>query len=802
MLSDNMKVGATGQFSVLLLVFSAYVVSCAFDGNETDRSTLLAFKQAINHDPEKALFSWNDSTHFCSWEGVPCNLKKPRRVTSLDLSGRGLAGFISPGLGNLTFLESLFLNTNALSGEIPPSLGQLHHLRSLYLTNNTLQGIIPSFANCSALKILDLSNNQVVGYVPEEATLPPGIRRLSLHDNNLTGTIPDSIGNIASLRKLELSYNHIEGTIPDAIRKMPELKTLYVGGNNLSGRFPGALTNVSSLLVLGLAFNYFHGDLPLNLGTSLPKLQKLEIAGNLFGGHLPRSVCNASDLYVIDLDENYFSGLVPSSMGMLKELSLLNLQSNQFESFGNRDLEFVHSLSNCTELQVLTLYNNKLKGQIQYSLGNLSIQLQYLFLGRNELSGGFPLGVIDLPNLISLGLENNHFTGIVPESVGTLTNLEGIYINNNRFTGFIPSSISNLSHLEDIYFSTNLFEGNLSEGLGNLQVLHELNFSDNNLHGSIPKEIFSIPTMVFCDLSFNNLDGPLPIEIGNAKQLGTLQLSSNKLSGDIPSALSSCESLEYIQLGHNSFSGSIPTSFGNIRTLEILNLSHNNLTGFIPASLGNLQLLELMDLSFNHLRGEVPNEGIFKNTTALKIEGNQELCGGPLELHLPACPVMSLDSSKHKFSVIMKVMLPVGTLVSLIVVISVLLFQKRKREKESLSLPSFGRKFPMMSYSDLDRATKGFATSNLIGQGRYGSVYRGILSPEGNVVAIKVFSPETLGAEKSFAAECEALKNMRHRNLVPIFTACSSIDSKGNDFRALVYEFMPRGDLHILNSGH
>jgi len=39
---------------------------------------------------------------------------------------------------------------------------------------------------------------------------------------------------------------------------------------------------------------------------------------------------------------------------MLKELSLLNLQSNQFESFGNRDLEFVHSLSNCTELQVLT----------------------------------------------------------------------------------------------------------------------------------------------------------------------------------------------------------------------------------------------------------------------------------------------------------------------------------------------------------------------------------------------------------------------------------------------------------------
>ena len=39
---------------------------------------------------------------------------------------------------------------------------------------------------------------------------------------------------------------------------------------------------------------------------------------------------------------------------------------------------------------------------------------------------------------------------------------------------------------------------------------------------------------------------------------------------------------------------------------------------------------------------------------------------------------------------------------------------------------------------------------------------------------------------------------MRHRNLVPILTVCSSIDSNGNDFKALVYEFMPGGDLHKL----
>lgn len=115
-----------------------------------------------------------------------------------------------------------------------------------------------------------------------------------------------------------------------------------------------------------------------------------------------------------------------------------------------------------------------------------------------------------------------------------------------------------------------------------------------------------------------------------------------------------------------------------------------------------------------------------------------------------------------------------------------------------MSLPSFGSEFPKVSYRDLARATNGFSTSNLIGEGRYGSVYQGQLFQDINVVAIKVFSLETKGAQKSFIAECNALRNVRHRNLVPVLTACSSIDSSGNDFKALVYEFMPRGDLHKL----
>ncbi|WVZ54023.1 hypothetical protein U9M48_004893, partial [Paspalum notatum var. saurae] len=44
---------------------------------------------------------------------------------------------------------------------------------------------------------------------------------------------------------------------------------------------------------------------------------------------------------------------------------------------------------------------------------------------------------------------------------------------------------------------------------------------------------------------------------------------------------------------------------------------------------------------------------------------------------------------------------------------------------------------------------------------------------------------------KSFIEECNAL-----RNVSSYPSACSSIDSEGNDFKALIYKFMPNGDMH------
>ncbi|XP_062181743.1 putative receptor-like protein kinase At3g47110 [Phragmites australis] len=793
-----MKVTAIGQFLLLLMACSAITCSSG-DGIETDRLSLLDFKTSISLDPQQALASWNDSIHLCSWEGIQCTTSNPRRVASIRLDRRGLVGQISPSLGNLTFLRNLSLATNRFTGEIPLSLGHLQHLQYLYLSNNTLQGRIPSFANCSSLRVLWLQRNGLVGHFPAAAELPSGLRQLQISVNNLAGTIPASLANITTLTVISCADNSFVGNIPDEFARLSNMQQLYVGANQLSGRFPQAVMNLSALTDLSLGLNQLSGEVPPDLGSALRNLLLLELTVNFFRGQIPPSLTNASNLYYIDISRNNFSGVVPSTIGRLNKMEMLNLEYNQLQAEKKQDWEFLDSLGNCTELIGFSMTGNLLRGHVPASLGNLTNQLQYLYLAENQLSGEFPPGIANLHSLFIVSLSVNHFTGALPEWLGTLKNLQKVSLGSNFFTGAIPSSFSNLSQLGELYLDSNRLIGQIPPSFGDLPILQVVNISNNRLHGSIPKELFRIPAIVQISLTFNNLDAPLHPDIGNAKQLTYLYLSSNNMSGEIPSTLGNCESLEDIEFDHNDFSGSIPVSLGNIRTLKALNLSHNNLTGSIPASLGNLKLLEQLDLSFNNLKGEVPTKGIFKSATTMRIDGNQELCGGPPELHLLACPVIPLDSSKHKLSVVLKVVIPVATVVSLVVLISILLFFRRKKQKtKSVSLPSFGREFPRISYSDIVRATEGFSTSNLIGQGRYGSVYQGHLFRDGNVVAIKVFSLETSGAQKSFIAECNALRNVRHRNLVPIVTACSSTDSNGNDFKALVYEFMPQGDLHNL----
>ncbi|PRQ42973.1 putative protein kinase RLK-Pelle-LRR-XII-1 family [Rosa chinensis] len=119
----------------------------------------------------------------------------------------------------------------------------------------------------------------------------------------------------------------------------------------------------------------------------------------------------------------------------------------------------------------------------------------------------------------------------------------------------------------------------------------------------------------------------------------------------------------------------------------------------------------------------------------------------------------------------------------------------KKPRDGPLTSSSHNDSYPSISYLELVQSANGFSVDNLIGSGSFGSVYKGLLSSNGMVVAVKVSNLQQHGASKSFIDECRALKSIRHRNLLKIITTCSSTDNQGNDFKSIVFNFMENGSL-------
>ncbi|KQJ88157.1 hypothetical protein BRADI_4g16068v3 [Brachypodium distachyon] len=707
-------------FSLLLCAFPSHALhppssNRMVSSNTTtaDELSLLSFKSMLSGGP---LPSWNSSGSYCSWPGVICGGRRhPDRVVALRLHSYNLSGWLSPSLGNLSFLQKLDLSDNQLVGQIPPELGRLIRLRLLNLSDNSLQGSIPAaLRGCTKLTRLDLFSNQLQGEIPAKK-----IGALKV------------LSNLILKETIALYFLNLSGEIPPRLAELTSMEYMSLGHNRLSGEIPPGLGNLSKMWYLALSFNMLSGSIPSSFGM-------------------------LSSLSTITLSSNNLTGAIPISFWNISSLKFL--------------VEFITALTNCSQLQVLGLNANKFEGVLPISLSNLSTSLVHLELKSNRIKGSIPEGIGNLVNLQRLVLMQNSFTGTLPSSLG-----------ENKISGSIPWTIGNLTELNYLDLYMNDFSHDLPSTLVNLTKLFGLYVSSNNITGQIPSGLFDI--------------GSIPKEIGNLKNLVDFRAESNKLSGEIPDTLGGCQLLQVLSL-QNILNGGIPSVLGGLKGLETLDLSSNNLSGQIPKSLGDLTTLHYLNLSFNSLAGQVPIVGVFANSTAVSIQGNGKLCGGIPGLHLPLCS-LQIAKKKHKFPV-------VPTLVSLISTLAVLallykLLTCQKKRKEMIPSTNSMQDRSLISYSHLVKATDDFSVSNLLGSGSFGSVYKGKLDghagESATFVAVKVLKLQTPKALESFTAECEALRNMRHRNLVKIITVCSSIDTQRNDFKAIVYDFMPNGNL-------
>ncbi|XP_024932879.3 proline-rich receptor-like protein kinase PERK4 [Ziziphus jujuba] len=101
------------------------------------------------------------------------------------------------------------------------------------------------------------------------------------------------------------------------------------------------------------------------------------------------------------------------------------------------------------------------------------------------------------------------------------------------------------------------------------------------------------------------------------------------------------------------------------------------------------------------------------------------------------------------------------------------------------------------TYEELAAATNGFSQANLLGQGGFGYVHKGVL-PNGTQVAVKSLKSGSGQGEREFQAEVETISRVHHRHLVTL----EGYSIAGGQ-RMLVYEFVPNKTLeyHLHGKG-
>ncbi|KAF3431229.1 hypothetical protein FNV43_RR25959 [Rhamnella rubrinervis] len=117
---------------------------------------------------------------------------------------------------------------------------------------------------------------------------------------------------------------------------------------------------------------------------------------------------------------------------------------------------------------------------------------------------------------------------------------------------------------------------------------------------------------------------------------------------------------------------------------------------------------------------------------------------------------------------------------------------KKRREKKQLGalLSTVNKSKLNYSYEVLERATNYFHSSNKLGQGGSGSVYKGVLS-DGKAVAIKRLFFNTTQWVDHFFNEVNLISDISHKNLVKL-VGCSITGPES----LLVYEYVPNQSLH------
>ncbi|XP_014501965.1 leucine-rich repeat receptor protein kinase EMS1-like [Vigna radiata var. radiata] len=606
-----------------------------------------------------------------------------KKLVSLFLYDNYFEGPIPDGLRNLTLLENLNLNENSFSSSIPTWFyNSFPHLKFLGLSRNKLQGTISdALGNITFLVTLDLSYNKLEGPLPTSLGKVTSLVELDLSSNKLEGPIPISFvsfGKLSSLRYLSLSENQLSGNPFESLRSLSKLSYLDIGYNRFEGVvMENHLINLVSLSILHASGN----NLTLKVGPSWHptfQLTVLDMSSWQLGPNFPSWIQSQHKLDYLDMSNTGILDSIPYWFWKtFSQASFLNLSHNHIHG------ELGTTLKNPISIPSVDLSANNLRGKfplLSNRVGFLDLSsnsfskpvddflckndkkpmnLEFLNLASNNLSGEIPDCWDMWPYLVDVNLRNNNFVGNIPQSMGSLTELKSLRIHKNLLSGTFPTILKKTKQLILLDIGENKFSGTVPAWVGESFLdMKILILRSNRFSGHIPKKICDMSLLQVLDLAQNNLTGYVPTCINSLKAMTqiykisvllwlkgrgdeyknflglvtNIDLSNNKLVGEIPKEITDLNGLLFLNLSHNQLIGHIPQNIGNMGSLLSIDFSRNELSGEIPSTITNLSFLSMLDLSYNHLDGKIPTGTQLQSFDASNFIGNN-LSGPPLPIN-------------------------------------------------------------------------------------------------------------------------------------------------------------------------
>ncbi|KAB2093361.1 hypothetical protein ES319_A02G091100v1 [Gossypium barbadense] len=607
------------------------------------------------------------------------------------------------------------------------------HVQELQLLNMNLSGTLaPELGQLSHLKILDFMWNELTGSIPKEIGHISTLRLLLLNGNKLYGSLPDELGYLSNLIRLQLDQNNISGQIPKTFANMSCVRHLHLNNNSLAGQIPPELSQIFTLL-------------------------HLLLDNNNLSGYLPPEFSNLPDLRILQLDNNDFSGsVIPASYRNFSRLVKLSLRNCGLQGA-------VPDLSRIPSLTYLDLSRNHLAGPIPEN--KLSENMTTIDLSDNQLKGSIPGSFSDLPSLQTLSLKNNFLTGPVPTNIwqnmsfSTSARLK-LDLRNNSFSsiqGHLNPPVNVTLRLEGnpVCKNANLLNVNLFCGSEPGEDKMLTNFNDSIANCPIQ----ACPTDNFYEYVPAS---PLPCFCAAPLRIG-YRLKSPSFSYFPPYIqplevyLTSSLKLSRYQLSIDTYSWEKgPRLRMYLKLFPSINVNHSS-----TFNVSEVQRIRHLYTSWTFpVKFENENQGISKGILVAVAVGGVA-CAVAMSVIITILITRRYTGNRHAMS--------------------------RKCLYTKVSMRLGGVKY--FTFKEMALATDNFNSSNQVGQGGYGKVYKGTL-PDKTVVAIKRAEEGSLQGQKEFFTEIKLLSRLHHRNLVSLVGYC---DEEGEQM--LVYEFLPNGTL-------